>query len=216
MKEETFLEKVCSNTGTSVATTLIAASGGVYLAPLIPMLTASFANNRYQKRVENAFFDVNERLSPLEVAVKNLSDNQFKLVGEILSFIMHTTNDDKIELLKNAAISGVKSDGLQEHEASVLSRILRDISIVEFNYLDSIKHYDLIFSMGNMSAEKILEMKAKNKNGNKVVSVEEPEEQLLLNTLAGFDLLKVSGSGYGADYIYRLTPMSYKLFELCS
>lgn len=108
MQKETFLEKVCGNTGTSVATTLIAASGGVYLAPLIPILTTSLANNRYQKRVENAFSDVNERLSPLEDAVKNLSDNQFKLVGEILSFIMHTTNDDKIELLKNAAISGVK------------------------------------------------------------------------------------------------------------
>ena len=70
--------------------------------------------------------------------------------------------------------------------------------------------------MGNMPAEKISKMKVENINTNKVVSVEEPEEQLLLNTLAGFDLLKVSGSGYGADYIYSLTPMSDKLFELCS
>ena len=70
--------------------------------------------------------------------------------------------------------------------------------------------------MGAMSADEIIKMNAKYKNKNKVVSAEEPEEQLLLNTLAGFDLLKVSGSGHGADYIYSLTPMSYKLLELCS
>ncbi|EJS2612058.1 hypothetical protein NW622_004734, partial [Vibrio alginolyticus] len=112
MEKPSLLEKVSGNVGTTVAATLIAASGGAYLAPILPVLTGSLANGRYQRRIDSALSDLNNRLSFFEDKISSLSDTQFQLISETVISLMKTTSEEKIELLKSAVVYTVNDSML--------------------------------------------------------------------------------------------------------
>lgn len=122
MNEKSDLEKYTGNTIVSSVTALVAASGGTYLAPLVPVLLNSLANNRYQKRVEEALKDINHRLEQNEAAVRDMSDAQFKLTGEIISIAIKTTDQDKLSLLKTAVVRTLDLNDINEHNAEITSQ----------------------------------------------------------------------------------------------
>ncbi|MDX1462199.1 MAG: hypothetical protein R3359_04015 [Marinirhabdus sp.] len=209
MEEKTYLEKVCGNMGTVMATTLIAASGGIYLAPLLPVLTGSISNSRAEKRVEKALEDLNVRLSEYENQIQNMTDNQYKLIGEIVSSIMQCTSEPKIELLKNAAVGCLQIKQVEDHEASVLSRILRDITILEYKFLITLSKFSEIVVRSSplenfKLREGMVEFKPKS-----------PEAQLL-NNLERLNLLRTVISGFGVDIYFEYSPVAHKLLALCS
>lgn len=207
-EKTTFLEKACGNLGTGIAATLIAASGGTYLAPLLPGLASSLANHRYQKRVDLALSDLNYRLLKYEQNVIDLTDNQFKLVGEIVSSILRTTSNSKMELLKNAVINGVKTKDIQEHKASILSRTLRDISVVEYDFVYSLRNYKEVTVMSPPEPD------FTPRDGQIIFNPSTNEAQLL-NSLVRLDLLILYASGFGGTLNYEISQIAYKLIDLC-
>lgn len=209
MKNQTLLERVSGNLGTTIGATLIASSGGTYLAPLLPTLFGALANGRYKKRVQAALEEIEDRLSKQEEIVKNISDNQFKLVSEIASTIFRTTNNDKINFLKEAAVNGISEDAVEDHEVSMISRVLRDISVMELLFLKRISGYkEIIIATENGGVS--------NKNDASLWIVAESTDAELLSGLVNLGIVVGTASGYGGTLNYRFHPLAAKIVDLVS
>jgi hypothetical protein len=209
MHDMSVTEKVCASLPTAIVTSLIAASGAVFLAPLLPVLTNSIASNRAEKRITKALKELDFRLSKYEEKIKNLSDNQYKLIGDLVSAIMQSTSDSKILLLQDATVGCIFMDEVEEHEASILARVLRDITVVEFKCLLFCKDYNEIVIRsvpvkGVVSRPNMLDLRS-----------EEPQAHIL-NNLVYLNLLRNEISGYGVDIYIKYTPIADKLIKLCS
>jgi len=207
MSDKSFLERVSGGLGTTVATTLIAASGGGYLAPLLPALTGALANQRYQKRVEEALQELNQRIAEHEDFINSISDNQFKLVSEIVSAIMHTTNLEKIEVLKRSAINGIRADDIDDHEVSIISRVLRDISILEFEFLLRLESIQTVIVAST-------DERPESKSSDQLwIDAGEQDAELLIG-LVNLGLVSPTGSGWGGTLNYRILGVAQKLRSL--
>lgn len=209
VSKPSLLERVSGNVGTGVAATLIAASGGTYLAPLLPTLLNSLANDRYKARVSAALEELETRLAGQEDAVRNLSDTQFKLVGGIVSTILRTTNQEKIDLLKNAAVNSVGTEQIEEHKASICSRVLRDISVPEALFLLRLSSYSEVVVIPSG------ETKAKDRDG--VLQIDSGSHDAeLLSGLYNLGVVSATGSGWGGTLNYRVLPVVMELNALLS
>lgn len=207
MTEKSFLERVSGSLGTSVTTTLIAASGGGYLAPLLPALTGALANQRYQKRVEETLQELNQRITENEHYLNSITDNQLKLVSEIVSAIMHTTNADKIEVLKRSAINGITADDIDDHDVSIISRVLRDISILEFEFLLRLESFQTVIVASTD------ERPNSQKPDQLWIDAYEQDMELLIG-LVNLGLVSPTGSGWGGTLNYKILNVAHKLRNL--
>lgn len=209
MAEKTVLERVSSSLGTTVTATLIAASAGGYLAPLLPALTGALANQRYQKRVEEALHELNQRIAENKQIINSITDNQLKLVSEIVSAIMHTTNTEKIEVLKRSAIKGITADDIDDHEVSIISRVLRDISILEFDFLLSLEEVQTVIVAST-------EERPRLKTPDQVwIDANDKDAELLIG-LVNLGLVSPKGSGWSGTLNYRVLGVARKLMSLAT
>lgn len=209
MNKKSDLEKYAGSTIATSITALVAASGGTYLAPLVPVLLNSLANNRYQKRVEEALKDINHRLEQNESAVRDMSDAQFKLTGEIISIAIRTIDQDKLDLLKIAVVRTLDLTDINEHDAEITSRVLRDITVREFRFLYDLSRFTEI-SVFNPSLENF-----KKRNGQVVYEPNSQEDQLL-HGLVNLGVIKRSHSGFtGNDIFYHLTGLGISIISVC-
>lgn len=130
----------------TLAATGIAAAASGPLAPFIPavsgvlvqflpVLVGALASGRQAARVEQAFREINKELAQHAEALKNMSDEQYKLINETVVAILHTTDPAKIEYLKRAVANGLQIPDLVPLNSAVLARIVRDISAAEADFL---------------------------------------------------------------------------------
>lgn len=153
LKPPTTVEKIAGNLRTESAMTMIGALSGSPIGALLPVLSNSIANNRFKVRISNALEEVSQILELHEEKIKNLTDNQFKLINESILAFFQTTDAEKIKYLKHAAINSLDASDVTSEEAIVLSRIIRDISAQEIKFL--VKNYGyqkirLGFASGDM------------------------------------------------------------------
>lgn len=144
MDDETGLEKLTGNLLTETALTAIAVSSGAIHAALLPLLANTLASNRYKKRVENTLNDYNKILMQHEAALKNINDNQFKLINEIVLTNLQTVNEKKIEYLKTAVKNIISGQLDKSTHTTQLSRVIRDISAKEISFLINNRDYKYI------------------------------------------------------------------------
>lgn len=135
VEKPSMLEKVSGSLATEGVLTAIGALAAFPLAPLLPVLSNTLANNRHKERVENALYEINDTLREHAQELKHLTDSQFKIINEVILAILSTTEDAKIQYLKDAVKSNVKSEKVPVSYASQVSRILRDISADELRFL---------------------------------------------------------------------------------
>jgi formiminotetrahydrofolate cyclodeaminase len=135
VEKASMLEKISGNLVTDGALTAIGSLASFPLAPLLPVLSNSLANQRHKQRVENTLNEINETLKKHSEELKDLTDSQFKIINEVVLAILHTTEDKKIKYLKAAVRSNAKSEKVPISYASQVSRILRDISADELKFL---------------------------------------------------------------------------------
>lgn len=135
MKLPSKLEKVTGSLPVSAGTTALAACMGGPVAALLPLLTYTLANERQKKRVKAALLEIEDRLDKVEDLRASLSDAQYKLINEVVTSILSTTDDTKLTFLKNAVFNASVQDALAMHDATVLSRALDQISIGELAFL---------------------------------------------------------------------------------
>lgn len=160
MEDQSNVEKIAGSLTVNSVLTMIATyapSMGtmplVYLSALLPILSASMAGARHAKRMESAFKDIDIKLRGMQSQIASISDAQYKFINESIITLSHTTDDNKISLLKAAIVNGVKDHNISDHEASIVSRVIRDISWLEAMKLIEVCNYkDVIYLPENGGA----------------------------------------------------------------
>ena len=144
LKPQSAIERVTGSVVTEAAATLLAATVGGPLAALLPILGKSIASERQRKRVEQALSDIDRLLNENAEAVRNLSDGQYKLINEVVLALFQTTESEKLALLRIAAKNALNDSCIEPLEATVLSRIIRDISAEEVSFLVRAFRFDAV------------------------------------------------------------------------
>ena len=129
------VERLAGSLPLEVGLTAIAAMAGGAIAPLLPVLAKSLAAKRQQQRIETFLLEVQESLEAQEALVRSLTDEQYKLVNEILLAALQTTQDEKLNFLRKAMQGAISTTDLQTRDAAMLSRVVRDISAEEAAFL---------------------------------------------------------------------------------
>ncbi len=129
------LEQASGSLITEVALTAIGAAAGGVLAPLLPVLGKSLAAERQRKRVESTLRVIAEELERQSEVVNALSDGQYQLINEVVLSALQTTQSEKLDYLRYVVSNTLRHGEIPPEEASVLSRIIRDISALEATFL---------------------------------------------------------------------------------
>lgn len=129
--ERTKIEKIAGSLPVEAAATMVAAIVGGPLAPLLPVLAKSLASERQRLRIESYLVEISRVLENHEESLRKLSDPQFKLINEAILAGFHTTQAEKLTLLRRAVRRSLALRDIEFQEAVILSRILRDISVEE-------------------------------------------------------------------------------------
>ena len=145
MNEKSHLEKVTESTITQSSVTALAAILGGPVAALLPLLTTTLAHGRHKARVEAALLELDYNLSQLGNKIKTISDAQYKFINECVITISHSPDDDKVRFLLDAAVNSSAHDRLNLHEAGLISRVLRDITVEELSLLIECNGSKLVF-----------------------------------------------------------------------
>lgn len=135
IKPPTAVERISGSLAIEAVMTAVAAAAGTPLAALLPVLGKSLAAERHKLRVEATLRDMNDVLASHEAQLRSLTDQQYKFINETVLAMLHTTSEEKMALLRNAVQNGLAAVELPSQEAVFLSRIIRDISFEEANFL---------------------------------------------------------------------------------
>lgn len=208
IEEPTKLEKISGGLTATTVATLIAANSSLVAAALLPMLVNSLAAGRYQKRIKSTLEDLQTELSALEEEIRNISDNQFQFVNEALATILHTTDESKLEYLKTAVVRAIGLSELEAHETTVMSRALRDISVVEIKFLLQIDHREMIILTSAEPSE--------DQAADETKMFIDPNEGKAahISGLQALGLVVPLGSGYGGTLNCRVLPVAKQLASL--
>lgn len=145
MEKASNIEKISGSLATSSVATIIAACFGGPVAALLPVLTPTLANGRHKKRMEAALIEVEKQLTTQGNELNNITDAQYKFIHESIITMMHSPDDAKIEFLKEGIKNSAASNRLSLHEAGLISRILRDITVEELTFLIECNGQKIVF-----------------------------------------------------------------------
>lgn len=202
MEKATELEKVAGSLTVSTAATITAALAGGPIAALLPILTATLANQRHKVRVEKALSQIEKDLSEHSNTLQNLSDAQYKFINESIITILHSPDDLKINFLKKGIQQASARDRIDLHQAGLLSRILRDITVEEITFLIECKGNKVIFHE---------EPKTDCLNIKKL-SIDEEKARGLISL--GLLTRETEGVSWDGKDVFVFTKISEKLIEL--
>ena len=135
LKPPTRLEKISGSVAAESSLAMLAAADGGIVSVALPILAKSLASERQKRRFELAISDIGKTLKLHEQAIRELSDAQYKLIGEVILALTQTTDDDKVEYLKAAVQNGLSAIEIRPQEGVMLGSLLRDISADEASFL---------------------------------------------------------------------------------
>lgn len=143
----TKVEEIAGSLPAGVASNSIAVLGTSItpLAAFVPFLVQTLATRRHAERVERALQAINDMLVRHEGKIHELSDAQYKLINEAISTLFQTVDEAKIEYLKRVVANAVDAVDLRHKDVSYISRIIRDISAEEIDFLVHNFQYEHIF-----------------------------------------------------------------------
>ena len=200
------LERLSGNVATEAVLTTVAAIAGGPIAPLLPVLAKSLAAGRQQARVEVALSDMQQVLEAQGELVRNMSDEQYKLVNEAVSAVFHTTQEAKLKLLRNVVENALKTEVADAREAAVLSRMVRDISVDEAAFLSANFSY---------SAVQLLLPTREVPLGEHILNVAPSSpDAALVSGLLSLGLLTPGESTWDGSGLLRFTPYAAKLLAV--
>ena len=204
--DRTALERVSGSLVTESALTVLVAIAGGPLAPLLPVLTKSLAAERQRKRVEQALGDIGQVLRDHEAQIRDLSDEQYKVINESVLALFQTTHEDKLKYLRAAVKNAFQLRDIAPQESIALSRVVRDISADEVAYLMRTFQYAGIHLFAAPEDQKftdnILRVNPKS------------QDALLVSGLLSLGLLVPAESTYGAPNVLRFSNVAAKLLAL--
>ena len=232
VSKETLTEKVSGNLTTSLAVTAIGSITAGPLGAILGVLVNTLANGRYKQRVEGTLQELAVSFKELEKKIDSISDAQYKLINESLVTIHQTIEEEKLSYLKNSIYNAIALENITHHQASIISRIIRDISAREAKFLIERKFNNEEYASicldlqapppqstshrngGKVTANIVIEFKSPIYVKNGVLHVSGGAEQIdLLNGLIALGLLIPSKITEGGQY-YNYAPIVAMLRNL--
>ncbi len=209
MEEKSKLELVSGSWPVTLAATSIGACGGP-ISAFLPLLTGSLAHGRHIERIEAAIKDIEESINRQDLRINELTDAQYKIIGDAINCMLSTVDEEKIEYLKRAIRNSFKPETASEleSETEVLSRTLRDISAKEALFIVERTHKEETFI-----DIKVLAEEKQPKHSPSKVSSDGKTNFLTLSVV-------ISAPSYGSVvtgsslYVYRDEKMKDKLNRL--
>ncbi len=141
LKSPTALERVTGNVATESALTYLASWAGGPLAALLPVLSKSLASERQKARVEQTLVEINQILEKHDAEIRNLSDEQYKIINEAVLALLQATQAEKLNYLRTVVQNSLTLQDVLPQEAIALSRAIREISVQEVKFLMENFHY---------------------------------------------------------------------------
>jgi len=205
--KESAVEKVTSNVATKAAANAVALLGATItpLAAFVPFLVDALASGRQGKRLEQMFASLTETIALHSEQIKQISDDQYKVINESISAAFYTVDERKLEILKTAAMNAFMDKDAVSNVADALSRIIRDISASEAAFISQNFSYGLVV---------IAEESYPEIEGLKTLSISpESEEEIILSGLINLGLLYSKKSRW--DLMgFEWSPLVVKLLRL--
>jgi len=200
-------ERAAGSLAAEVALTLVAAAAGSPLAALLPVLGKTLAAERQRQRVEATLVAMDALLVEHSQQLAELTDSQYKFVNEAILALLHTTSEQKMVLLKNAVRNGLIDSSLPSQEAVFLSRIVRDISHEEAEFLSKNFAYQRIWLNETPAADHEIPTLA--------VLPQSPEGQVVIG-LMSLGLITPAEPTWDDSGLLRFSPLVAKLLALLS
>lgn len=160
MTEKSNLEKILGHPLTSTALTgaaALAAAGPLSnvvtasLLGVVPAFVDTIASNRAQARTEQTIAALSKDMEELQINIDKLSDNQVAFIESTVASIFTTSDEKKLQILKEAASRVAQHDDLVEDRGAILSRTLREMSTAEIAFL--IRYFGAPVFVRNDSSE---------------------------------------------------------------
>lgn len=205
LKSPSVLEKMAGSLPTEAALTAISAAIGTPITALLPVLANSLAAERQKQRVETTLQEMNSILTRHEAQIASLTDQQYKFINEAVLALLHTTNEHKMNLLKDAVQNSLSASVLQDQEVVFLGRIIRDISAEEAQFLIDNFAFERIWlneSKPGESKQNILAVKPGTSQG-----------QIVLGLLT-LGLVTSAEPTWDDSGLLRFTPMAAKVIAI--
>lgn len=145
------LEAISGSATTALAMTAVAAFGGggntvAIAAALLPILAGAPASARQKARLDTALADIHAALAEQQDRLAQLTDQQFTLINQSIAALLQTTNEEKINLLKQAVVNSLDAQPMLDQEVVFIGRIVRDISVDETRFLVENYSYQWIWN----------------------------------------------------------------------
>lgn len=205
MKPPSTLEKAAGSLPVETALTAVAAAAGTPLAALLPVLGKSLASERQKQRVETTLREMNDVLLKHEAQLATLTDQQYKFINEAILSLLHTTNESKMRFLRNVVQNSLSASELQDQEAVFLSRVIRDISADEAQFLIANFGYERIWLNESEPGE--------NERSTLAIKPNTPNGQVALGLLT-LGLLITAEQTWDDSGFLCFTPLVAKLIAL--
>ncbi|MEE9337025.1 MAG: hypothetical protein V3U87_03015 [Methylococcaceae bacterium] len=201
---------------------LVTGGIGGLVAGLVPVLVNLPISKKYNEKIHNAFSEINDELGRQSSKLNILTESQFKLINESLITLTQTTELEKIEYLKIVIQNSLNEDNLKVHEATILSRIIRDISSEEIKFVISNFTHKRIYlrttTSGSLETNdgftptSISTSYDGDREDNLVVEIYD-EKASIVNGLSNLGILLPAETTHGGQN-YMFSPITVKLIVL--
>jgi len=148
---------------------------------------------------------MNDVLLKHEAQLATLTDQQYKFINEAILSLLHTTNESKMRFLRNVVQNGLSAPELKDQEAVFLSRVIRDISAEEAQFLIANFGYERIWLNESEPSE--------SQRPTLAVKPSTPNGQIALGLLT-LGLLTTAEPTWDDSGLLRFTPLVAKLIAL--
>lgn len=207
LAEPSGVEVASGHLVTQGAATLVGAISGNFLAALLPVLSGSLASKRQQQRVEQAIREITIQLQSHSEQLEHLTDEQYKVVSEAILAMFHTTDPTKLDYLKRAVANGLEASDIVPQESASLSRIVRDISAEEADFLIKNFGYDRIHLSRSVGSRQAKELSILGVNPDS-------REGLVVGGLLGMGLLVPGESTWDDVGLLQFAQISAKVIAI--
>jgi len=215
MKAESRIEKFFGNplTGglaTSLGTAASTQPGFEIVGGLLPVLANTLAFERFKARVADAIVEIEQHLSAHEDALHKMSDAQFKIVNDAIAEAMRALDGEKLSYLKRVVANAIFEDAIESHEASLVSRIIRDISAREIKFIiENFQHKTIFLGDYPQSENPESETSSGSTRSFHINS----SEAIVINGLANLTILVPSTAYLGVEG-YQFSAVTARIIAL--
>lgn len=204
MEEPTKLEAISGSLVTEGVMTLVSVFSGTPLSALLPILTSSLASGRQEERVRQALAQIDSMLRDHQEELIRLSDAQYKLINEAILAVLQTTEEEKLDYLRRAVSNSLTMYDLEPQEATILGRIIRDISVQEADFL--IQNFAYKFVWVSNTEDSIDDSTLRVRQDSEV--------ETTVTGLISLGLLAAAGGGWDDDGKLRFSSIVAKLIAI--